>query len=89
MSENTKNKRVLMGTVVSTSMDKTISVMVTRKYRHKLYKKMITARKKYFAHDEKNTCNVGDIVRIKECAPISKRKSWYLKERITESRSQA
>ena len=80
-------KRTLTGTIVSDSMDKTVAVRVTRRYKHVLYKKMVTARKKYLAHDKDNEFKVGDIVRIQECAPMSKRKTWFVKEKTGESRS--
>ena len=69
-------KRVLSGTVVSSKIDKTIVVSVTRRVKHKLYKKIISRSKKYHAHDEKNEFKVGDIVSIEESKPISKLKSW-------------
>jgi len=81
-----KAKRILVGTVVSDAMDKTVTVRVTRRFKHPLYKKVVTARKKYLAHDEENSFHEGDIVRIQECAPISKRKTWFVKEKIGESR---
>ena len=81
-----KAKRTLVGTVVSDAMDKTVTVRVTRRFKHPLYKKVVTARKKYLAHDEGNAFHEGDIVRIQECAPISKRKTWFVKEKIGESR---
>jgi len=86
MSDKVKTKKVITGTVVSNSMDKTVAVQVTRRYKHTLYKKMVTARKKFLAHDEKNEFKVGDIVIIQECAPMSKRKTWFVKEKIGESR---
>ena len=86
MSDKVKTKKVITGTVVSDSMDKTVAVQVTRRYKHSLYKKMVTARKKYLAHDEKNEFKVGDIVKIQECAPMSRRKTWFVKEKIGESR---
>lgn len=70
------NKKVLIGTVSSNKMDKTIVVTVERKLKHKLYKKYITKSKKYKAHDEKNECNIGDIVKIIESRPLSKHKRW-------------
>lgn len=82
-----RKKRTLTGTIVSDTMDKTVAVRVTRRYKHALYKKMVTARKKYLAHDKDNEFKVGDIVRIQECAPISKRKTWFVKEKAGESRS--
>ena len=69
-------KRILSGTVVSSKIDKTIVVSVTRRVKHKLYKKIISRSKKYHAHDEKNEFKVGDIVSIEESKPISKLKSW-------------
>ena len=74
-------RRVLTGRVTSDKMDKTITVLVDRRVMHPLYKKFIRRSKKYAAHDEANVCKVGDLVRIAECAPISKRKTWTLIER--------
>jgi len=74
-------KRVLSGRVTSDKMDKTITVEVERRVMHPLYKKFIRRSKKYAAHDAANTCEVGDLVRIEECPPISKRKSWLVIER--------
>ena len=69
-------KRILTGTVVSSSSNKTIIVKVTRRVKHKLYKKIISQSKKYHAHDENNSFKVGDIVKIVESKPISKLKTW-------------
>ena len=74
-------KRVLTGRVTSDKMDKTITVLVERRVIHPLYKKFIRLSKKYAAHDELNVCKEGDLVRIEECRPISKRKTWMLVER--------
>ncbi len=74
-------KRVLSGRVVSDKMDKTVTVIVERRVMHPLYKKFIRRSKKYAAHDEANACHVGDVVRIIECPPVSKRKSWTVIER--------
>ena len=71
-------KRVLSGRVTSDKMDKTITVLVDRRVMHPLYKKFIRRSKKYAAHDEANLCKVGDLVRIEESRPISKRKSWIV-----------
>jgi small subunit ribosomal protein S17 len=62
-------------------MDKTITVLVDRRVMHPLYKKFIRKSKKYAAHDQDNVAKTGDLVRIVECAPISKRKTWTLVER--------
>ncbi len=69
-------KRVLQGTVVSDKQDKTVVVRVNRRVMHPLYKKYITRSKRYAAHDEENQFKAGDLVRIRECRPISKRKTW-------------
>lgn len=69
-------KRILEGAVVSDKMDKTITVLVERRYRHPVYKKYIKRTDKYAAHDENNQFKTGDRVQIIECRPISKRKSW-------------
>jgi small subunit ribosomal protein S17 len=69
-------KRILTGTVVSDKTDKTVVVKVERKVKHPLYGKIIRRSKKYHAHDEANTFKEGQTVRIEECAPISKLKSW-------------
>jgi len=69
-------KRILQGTVVSDKADKTVVVLVERKVAHPVYGKIIRRSKKYHAHDEANLIKAGDIVRIEECAPISKQKSW-------------
>jgi small subunit ribosomal protein S17 len=74
-------KRVLSGRVTSDKMDKTVTVLVDRRVMHPLYKKFIRRSKKYAAHDEANLCKVGDTVRIEECRPISRRKSWRVIER--------
>ena len=74
-------RRVLTGRVTSDKMDKTVTVFVNRRVMHPLYKKFIRRSKKYAAHDEANVCQVGDTVRIIECPPISKRKTWTLLER--------
>jgi small subunit ribosomal protein S17 len=69
-------KRILQGVVVSDKMDKTVVVSVERRVMHPIYKKFIRRSKKYHAHDENNTFKIGDTVRICECRPISKTKTW-------------
>ena len=71
-----KNEKV--GEVVSTKMQKTIVVEVSRRVPHPLYKRIIKKRKKFYAHDEQGTANLGDVVRIIECRPLSKLKRWQL-----------
>lgn len=77
---NKSGKREFVGVVVSDKMNKTIVVEVRTKKLHKLYKKYVSTSKKYKAHDEENTSNIGDTVRIIECRPISKEKTWRLVE---------
>ena len=79
-------KRVLSGTVVSSNSNKTIVVKVTRRVKHKLYKKIISLSKKYHAHDENNYYKVGDNVKIIESKPISKLKSWTVMNDNQESK---
>jgi small subunit ribosomal protein S17 len=81
------SKRVLSGRIVSDKMDKTVTVLVERRVMHPLYKKFIRRSKRYAAHDEENTCKLGDMVRIEECPPISKRKAWMVIERNGEHMS--
>ena len=75
-------KRVLTGTVVSDKGDKTVVVRVERRVKHPLYGKIIRLSKKYHAHDEGNAFKLGEQVRIEECAPVSKLKSWTVLDRI-------
>jgi small subunit ribosomal protein S17 len=74
--------KVLEGIVVSDKMDKTITVKVSRRYPHPLYKKLTMASKKYKAHDQENKAKVGDKVKIIECRPLSKQKRFRLMEII-------
>jgi small subunit ribosomal protein S17 len=67
-----------VGTVVSTKMNKTIVVEVRRRMTHRLYRRIVTRRKKFYAHDEKEVARLGDEVRIVECRPLSKSKRWRL-----------
>jgi len=75
-------KRVLTGTVVSDKTDKTVVVLVERRVKHPLYGKIIKRSKKYHAHDETNQFREGETVRIEECAPISKLKTWTVVGRV-------
>lgn len=74
------------GVVVSSKMDKTISVKVERRLMHPLYGKFVKRSNKFFAHDEENTCKVGDTVRIMETRPLSKNKRWRLVEVIERAK---
>ena len=71
-------RRILEGKIVSDKMDKTVTVLVERRYMHPLLKKYIRSSTKYAAHDERNDFKVGDKVAIQECRPISKNKKWVV-----------
>ena len=75
-------KRMLQGTVVSDKQDKTIIVRVERRFTHPVLKKTVRRSKKYHAHDEGNDFKAGEQVRIQECAPVSKLKSWTVLDRV-------
>ena len=85
MRESNSVERVLTGKVVSNSRDKTIAVLIERRVRHPIYKKYIKQSTKVHAHDEKNECGLGDVVRVSESKPFSKTKSWALIEVIEKS----
>ena len=82
-------KRVLTGTVVSDKGDKTVVVRVERRVKHPLYGKIIKLSKKYHAHDAANAFHAGEIVRIEECAPLSKLKTWTVIDRIGAAKAAA
>ncbi|PVH29461.1 30S ribosomal protein S17 [Pararhodobacter oceanensis] len=71
-------KRILSGTVTSDKNEQTITVLVERRFKHPQMKKTVRSSKKYRAHDPQNQFKVGDIVRIEECAPVSKSKRWQV-----------
>ena len=75
-------KRILQGVVVSDKNDKTIVVNVERRFTHPVMKKTVRRTKKYQAHDEGNAAKAGDVVRIQECRPMSKNKTWAFLEKI-------
>lgn len=78
MSEKAKVERTVTGRVVSSKMDKSITVLVERRVKHPVYGKYVKRSSKVHAHDEKNECNAGDLVTVKECRPLSKSKNWTL-----------
>jgi small subunit ribosomal protein S17 len=82
-------KRVLSGTIVSDKGEKTVVVRVDRRVKHPLYGKIIKLSKKYHAHDADNAYAVGEQVRIEECAPISKLKTWTVIDRIGAAKAAA
>ena len=79
------NKNEKVGHVVANKMAKTIVVEVTRRVAHPLYKRIVSKRKKFYAHDEEGRANVGDVVRIVECRPMSKLKRWRLGEVVRKA----
>jgi len=81
-NETKKRVKEFVGKVVSNKMDKTVVVAVERKFPHPLYGKQVKKTKKFYAHDEENKCNEGDIVRIRESRPLSKLKRWVVVEII-------
>lgn len=80
MSATEKRVRTELGVVISDKMDKSITVQIDRRVKHPLYGKYMNRRTRLHAHDENNTCKIGDQVLIQECRPISKLKSWRLVE---------
>lgn len=85
--ENKRNlRKERIGFVVSNQMEKSIVVAVKRKVKHPVYGKFINRTTKFYAHDEQNTCNVGDTVRIMETRPLSKTKCWRLVEIIERAK---
>jgi small subunit ribosomal protein S17 len=83
MSNTESNARTLVGKVVSDKMQKTLVVMVARTVKHPKYGKIMQRRSKFHAHDENQVGKIGDTVRIRECRPLSKTKSWVLVEVVS------
>lgn len=84
--ENRNLRKERMGIVISNKMEKSIIVLVDRKVKHPIYGKFINKSKKFMAHDEQNSCNIGDYVKIMETRHLSKRKSWRLVEIIERAK---
>lgn len=78
--EQSRSQRSIVGKVVSDKMNKTIVVQIERKVKHPLYGKYVRKYTKLYAHDEDNTCNIGDLVKIEQSRPLSKTKCWKLVE---------
>ena len=83
MAKERGKRRMMEGKVVSDKMEKTVVVEITQRLLHPVYKKFITRKQRYKAHDEQNACRIGDSVRIRETKPLSKEKRWRVAE-ITE-----
>jgi small subunit ribosomal protein S17 len=86
MSDEKKTNRTLEGRVTSSAMDKTVTVLIERRVKHPLYGKFMRRSTKIHAHDETNSCNDGDLVRVEQCRPLSKTKSWRLLEILEKAR---
>ncbi len=86
MSENKPHKQEKVGVVSSARMEKTIVVSVQNTYLHPMYTRVMRKTGKFTAHDEKDECGVGDVVRIVECRPLSKTKRWRLSEVIEKAK---
>ena len=84
-AKKTGSRSTKIGQVVSTKMSKTIVVQVSMKKSHPLYRRVIRTTKKFYAHDEKNSAHVGDVVRLEETRPLSKLKRWKLKEIVRKT----
>ena len=86
VEEQRGSRKTRVGTVVSDKMDKTVVVVVERRYAHPLYGKQVTRSKKYHAHDENNDYHIGDVVRIIETRPLSKLKRWRVAEVVERAK---
>jgi small subunit ribosomal protein S17 len=85
MSDNKETLRTVEGRVVSNKMDKTVTVLVERNVKHELYGKYLRRSTKLHAHDADNSCQEGDIVRVVECRPLSKTKTWRVVEVVSRA----
>ncbi len=88
MTENANPLRTVEGRVVSNKMNKTVTILVERQVKHALYGKYLRRSTKLHAHDEDNSCNEGDVVRVAECRPLSKTKNWRVVEIVTRAGQQ-
>jgi len=85
MSDTKIARKTKIGSVISNKMDKSVVVQVDRRIRHKLYGKYISRRVKYMADDPNNVCNIGDVVLIEECRPLSKNKRWRVRSVVEQA----
>ncbi len=86
MTDTRKLRKIRLGIVTSDKMDKTITVAVTDRVKHPLYKKIMKRTRKLHAHDENNECGIGDTVRVMETRPLSKTKRWRLMEIVEKAK---
>jgi small subunit ribosomal protein S17 len=85
MSDTKIARKTKVGSVISNKMDKSVVVQVDRRIRHKMYGKYISRRVKYMADDPNNVCNIGDVVLIEECRPLSKNKRWRVRSVVQQA----
>jgi len=85
MDEIKKSKKTRVGSVISNKMDKSVIVQVEQIVRHKFYGKYVRRRVRFMAHDPDNNCNIGDLVMIEECRPLSKRKRWRVRSIVEQA----
>jgi len=85
MSDTKLARKTKVGSVISNKMDKSVVIQVDRLIRHKLYGKYIRKRVKYMADDPNNICNIGDVVLIEECRPLSKNKRWRVRSVVEQA----
>ena len=85
--EKIRHRKIRTGTVMGNRMTKTVTVAIVRSYQHPLYKKVVRSTKKVLAHDEQNTCTVGDVVQIVETRPISRHKRWRVQSIISAAQT--
>ncbi|MYC77812.1 30S ribosomal protein S17 [Candidatus Poribacteria bacterium] len=81
--EKRRHRKFRTGLVTSNSMDKTVIVSLVRRFQHPLYKKVVRKTKKILAHDEQNSCNVGDVVQVVETRPLSRHKRWRVQSIVS------
>lgn len=85
MDEIKKSKKTRVGSVISNKMDKSVVVQVEQIVRHKFYGKYVRRRVRFMADDPDNNCNIGDLVMIEECRPLSKRKRWRVRSIVEQA----
>ena len=85
MDEIKKSKKTRVGSVISNKMDKSVIVQVEQIVRHKFYGKYVRRHVRFMAHDPDNNCNIGDLVMIEECRPLSKRKRWRVRSIVEQA----
>ncbi|MCK4495230.1 MAG: 30S ribosomal protein S17 [Candidatus Aminicenantes bacterium] len=88
MNKSQGRKKTKIGVVIGNNMEKTVTVLSERRVKHPFYKKIVKRRKKFLAHDEYEKCKIGDVVKIVETRPLSRRKRWRIQEIVELSSSE-